>query len=58
MCIKNPYPTRQAAEHVLRELVRAHPERAENGIHPCRAWHLTSHARGRWMLRPPQVRAR
>ena len=32
--------------------------RAENGAHLCaehRGWHLTSHAKGRFRFRPPQV---
>jgi hypothetical protein len=50
MCRKISYSSQWSAKRALRGLRRAHPDRTENGVHPCRechAWHLTSHARGR-----------
>lgn len=48
MCVKISYPSFARAMAALVALQRR--GRPENGIHPCsecRAWHLTSHAKGR-----------
>jgi hypothetical protein len=51
MCVKISYPSFAKARAALVALQRR--GRPENGIHPCaecHAWHLTSHAKGRWRV--------